>query len=117
MAKKHSSKARPAGRHPASREPGSTAVPPQTGPAADSNAVPSPLVAAIENERRNLEKAESTLGCLVVALEYGYDGEGNDPDYADVARTVRTMLAASIERLDATRLARLTSNAMEVARG
>jgi len=74
-------------------------------------------MAAIEDERRNLQKAESTLGCLVVALEHGYDGDGADPDYSDVARAVRTMLAASIDRLDAVHLARLTANAMEVAHG
>lgn len=65
------------------------------------------LEEAINTERRNLQKAESVLGCLVVALEYGYDGDDSgEPDYSDVARAVRDILAASITQLDPTSLRR-----------
>ena len=59
------------------------------------------LEAAIDAERRNLQKAASMLGCLVIALEYGYDGyETEEPDYSDVVRAIRSMVDASVDRLE-----------------
>jgi hypothetical protein len=63
--------------------------------------------AAIDAERRNLQIAESVLGCLVTALDYSSGAEPKQPpDFADAARAVRHMLTAAIDRLDCVNLHR-----------
>lgn len=57
------------------------------------------LLRAIETERDNLSRAESLLGCLAIAMEYGemtYKG----PYYPDVAQIAREMVRKSISALD-----------------
>lgn len=57
------------------------------------------LLKAIETERDNLSRAESLLGCLTIAMEYGemtYKG----PYYPDVAQIAREMVRKSISALD-----------------
>jgi hypothetical protein len=61
--------------------------------------VPEGLHQAIEDERDNLAKAESVLGCLVVSMEYETDPV-DGPYYPDVARIAREMVRQSISRLD-----------------
>jgi len=55
---------------------------------------------AIENERENLFKADSLLGCLIIAMEYGSDLPGG-PYYPDVAQAARELVKKSINGLDA----------------
>lgn len=88
MAKKHSSKSRRARRN---------------APDPDAErGKPSYLSQhAIEVERRRLHQAESTLGCLVLSLQEGCEGNSyDDPDYSDVARAVRTIIRSVAEQLD-----------------
>jgi hypothetical protein len=60
--------------------------------------------------------AESVLGCLVTALDYSSWVEPRQrPDYSDVARAVRRMLATAIERLDSVNLKR-AADAIKPAR-
>jgi hypothetical protein len=57
------------------------------------------LLKAIETERDNLSRAETLLGCLTIAMEYGemtYKG----PYYPDVAQIAREMVRKSISALD-----------------
>jgi hypothetical protein len=54
---------------------------------------------AIEQERDNLSRAESLLGCLAVAMEYG-DISPKGPYYPDVAQIARQMVRRSIGALD-----------------
>jgi len=53
----------------------------------------------IERERGNLAKADSLLGCLVIAMEY--DAESVDrPYYPDVAAIARELVKQSVRHLD-----------------
>jgi hypothetical protein len=61
--------------------------------------VPKGLHDAIETERGNLSKAESVLGCLVIAMEYETDSI-NGPHYPDVAQLARELVSQSINGLD-----------------
>jgi hypothetical protein len=61
--------------------------------------VPRRLQAAIEAERDNLARAESVLGCLVVAMEYE-PPSAEGPYYPDVARVARELVKQSIRGLD-----------------
>src|SRR6266404_4631176 len=61
--------------------------------------VPEGLHEAIEDERGNLSKAESVLGCLAIAMEYEADSV-NGPHYPDVAQLAREMVRQSINSLD-----------------
>jgi hypothetical protein len=54
---------------------------------------------AIENERDNLSKAESVLGCLAISMEYEADSV-NGPYYPDVAQLARELVRKSINGLD-----------------
>lgn len=62
-------------------------------------AVPEGLHEAIENERDNLSKAESVLGCLAISMEYESDSVSG-PYYPDVAQLAREMVRQSINGLD-----------------
>jgi hypothetical protein len=62
-------------------------------------AVPEGLHEAIENERDNLSKAESVLGCLAISMEYESDAVSG-PYYPDVAQLAREMVRQSINGLD-----------------
>jgi hypothetical protein len=62
-------------------------------------AVPEGLHEAIEDERGNLSKAESLLGCLAIAMEYEADSD-NGPHYPDVAELARELVRQSINNLD-----------------
>jgi hypothetical protein len=61
--------------------------------------VPEALHEAIENERSNLSKAESVLGCLAIAMENETDSV-NRPYYPDVAQVARELVKKSINGLD-----------------
>lgn len=93
MAAKHSSKSGRTRRNPAALGTGSCGA----------RDLSSTVEDAINEERRNLQKAESVLGCLVLALEYD---ESDELDYSDVARAVRSMVSAAITGLDPTSLRR-----------
>ena len=67
--------------------------------------VPEGLHEAIEIERGNLSKAESVLGCLVIAMEYEADSV-DGPYYPDVAQLAREMVRQSINGLDSLTLQR-----------
>jgi hypothetical protein len=72
--------------------------------------LPKPIRAAIDAERRNLHKVDAMLGCLVIALEYGQDGNATDePDYADAVRALRAMIASAAAQLDPSHLEHLVS--------
>jgi hypothetical protein len=57
------------------------------------------LLKAIETERDNLSCAESLLGCLKIAMEYG-ERTHKGPYYPDVAQIAREMVRKSISALD-----------------
>jgi len=61
--------------------------------------VPEGLHEAIENERDNLSKAESVLGCLAISMEYEADSVSG-PYYPDVAQLARELVRQSINGLD-----------------
>jgi len=61
--------------------------------------VPEGLHEAIENERDNLSKAESVLGCLAISMEYEADSVSG-PYYPDVAQLARELVRKSINGLD-----------------
>jgi hypothetical protein len=61
--------------------------------------VPKGLHDAIEAERGNLSKAESLLGCLMIAMEYETDSM-TAPYYPDVAQVARDLVRQSINGLD-----------------
>jgi hypothetical protein len=72
---------------------------------------------AIEDERGNLSKAESVLGCLAIALEYEGDS-ANGPHYPDVAELARELVRQSINGLDSLVLQRrLSKNRVEEGSG
>src|SRR6267154_3312727 len=71
-------------------------------------AVPEGLHEAIEDERGNLSKAESLLGCLAIAMEYEADSV-NGPHYPDVAQLARELVRQSINGLDSLVLQRRLS--------
>jgi len=80
-------------------------------------AVPEGLHEAIEDERGNLSKAESLLGCLAIAMEYEADSV-NGPHYPDVAQLARELVRQSINRLDSLMLKRrLSKNKVEEGSG
>ena len=57
------------------------------------------LLKTIETERDNLSRAESLLGCLTVAMEYG-EITHKGPYYPDVAQIASKMVRKSISALD-----------------
>jgi hypothetical protein len=57
------------------------------------------LLKTIETERDNLSRAESLLGCLKIAMEYG-ESTHKGPYYPDVAQIAHEMLRKSINALD-----------------
>jgi hypothetical protein len=57
------------------------------------------VLAAVETERDNLSRAESLLGCLKIAMEYGSDTD-KLPYYPDVAQIAAEMVRKSIHALD-----------------
>jgi len=61
--------------------------------------VPEALHEAIENERSNLSRAESVLGCLAISMESEPDPL-NGPYYPDVAQLARELVRQSINGLD-----------------
>jgi hypothetical protein len=61
------------------------------------------LLEAVETERDRLSRAESLLGCLTIAMEYG-EMPPKEPYYPDVAEIVREMLRKSISALDPIKL-------------
>jgi hypothetical protein len=66
--------------------------------------IPEPVCEAIEVERDNLSKAESILGCLAIAMEYGSSSDDGAPYYPDVAKIAREFVRKSINGLDSLRL-------------
>ena len=68
--------------------------------------VPERLHQAIETERGNLFKADSLLGCLVIAMEYEDDAVSG-PHYPDVAKIARELVQKSIDGLDSLTLQRV----------
>ena len=65
--------------------------------------VPEALHEAIEEERGNLSKTESLLGCLAISMEHETD-PATAPYYPDVAGIARDLLKQSINRLDSLNL-------------
>jgi len=63
------------------------------------------LLEAIETERDNLSRADSLLGCLEIAMEYGETAH-KGPYYLDVAQIAREMVRKSIGALDPINLPR-----------
>jgi hypothetical protein len=63
------------------------------------------LFKAIETERDNLSRADSLLGCLVIAMEYG-ETMHKGPYYPDVAQIAHEMVRKSISALDPIHLPR-----------
>src|SRR5260370_30316836 len=57
------------------------------------------LLKAIETERDNLSRADSLLGCLEIAMEYG-ETTPKGTYYPDVAQIARKMVRKSISALD-----------------
>jgi hypothetical protein len=57
------------------------------------------LFKAIETERDNLSRADSLLGCLIIAMEYG-ETMHKGPYYPDVAQVAHEMVRKSINALD-----------------
>jgi hypothetical protein len=57
------------------------------------------VLAAVETERDNLSRAESVLGCLKIAMEYGSETD-KLPYYPDVAQIAGEMVRKSIQALD-----------------
>jgi len=57
------------------------------------------LFKAIETERDNLSRADSLLGCLIIAMEYG-ETMHKGPYYPDVAQIAHEMVRKSISALD-----------------
>jgi hypothetical protein len=57
------------------------------------------LFKAIETERDNLSRADSLLGCLIIAMEYG-ETMHKGPYYPDVAQIAHQMVRKSISALD-----------------
>jgi hypothetical protein len=57
------------------------------------------LLKTIETERDNLSRAESLLGCLKIAMEYG-ERTHKGPYYPDVAQIAHEMVRKSINALD-----------------
>jgi hypothetical protein len=68
--------------------------------------VPEALHEAIENERSNLSRAESVLGCLAISMESEPDPV-NGPYYPDVAQLARELVRQSINGLDSLALQKL----------
>jgi hypothetical protein len=88
------------GRSPRSRRPAAG------GSHAYGVALPESLHEAIEAERGNLAKAESVLGCLTIAMEYGDTDSTTGPYYPDVAQVARDLVRRSINALDSLTLQR-----------
>jgi hypothetical protein len=65
----------------------------------DGARIPEALHEAIENERSNLSRAESVLGCLAISMEYENDSV-RGPYYPDVAQLARELVRQSINGLD-----------------
>ena len=65
--------------------------------------VPEGLHEAIEEERGNLSKAESVLGCLAIAMESEADSV-DGPYYPEVAELARELVRQSIDGLDSVTL-------------
>ena len=57
------------------------------------------LFKAIETERDNLSRADSLLGCLIIAMEYG-ETMHKGPNYPAVAQIAHEMVSRSIGALD-----------------
>ena len=70
--------------------------------------LPAALHEAIEAERDNLARAESLLGCLVIAMECEPDSV-TAPYYPDVAQMARELVRQSINGLDSLALHKLLS--------
>jgi hypothetical protein len=67
------------------------------------------LLKTIETERDNLSRAESLLGCLKIAMEYG-ESTHKGPYYPDVAQIVHEMVRKSIRALDPINLPKPSRN-------
>ncbi len=75
----------------------------------------SALTQAIEVQRDNLAKADSVLGCLVIAMEYGEDSV-SAPYYPDVAQIARDLVQQSLRGLDAVNLQPLRDKVKDAIR-
>jgi hypothetical protein len=62
------------------------------------------LLDIVEAERGNLAQADSLLGCLQLAMEYGDDAMERAPYYPDVAKIAREIIRNSINALDSIHL-------------
>jgi hypothetical protein len=62
------------------------------------------LLDLIEIERANLARADSLLGCLKVAMEYGDADTHRRPYYPDVVEIARELVRGSVNALDSIHL-------------
>lgn len=62
------------------------------------------LLDIVETERGNLARADSLLGCLQLAMEYGDDTIERAPYYPDVAKIAREIIRNTINALDSIHL-------------
>jgi len=63
----------------------------------------------VEEERRQLMKADSLLGCTSIAMDYGDQDDPRGPYYPDVIDAVRSLVYSAINGLDSVQLsAKLT---------
>ncbi len=67
------------------------------------------VLKTIETERDNLSRAQSLLGCLKIAMEYG-ETTHKGPYYPDVAEIAHEMLRKSINALDPINLPKPSRN-------
>jgi hypothetical protein len=62
------------------------------------------LLDIVEVQRGNLAQADSLLGCLQLAMEYGDDTLERGPYYPDVAKIAREIIRNTINALDSIHL-------------
>jgi hypothetical protein len=62
------------------------------------------LLDIVETERGNLAQADSLLGCLQLAMQYGDDAMERAPYYPDVAKIAREIIRNTINALDSIHL-------------
>ena len=65
-----------------------------------SQKLPDGLYQAIEEERVNLIKVQTLLGCLAVSIEYCDEEPQDTPDYDEVVKMAGELVKSSINKLD-----------------
>lgn len=82
---------------------------PQDTRLTESNSLPPQVEEIVEEERRQLMKAESLLGCIFIAMEYEDEDDPRRPYYPDAIDVARSLVYSALDRLDSVQLsAKLT---------